>query len=279
VPDLDALLDRIGLPQLPPPTLAGLQTLHRAYVTAIPYEDLAVQLEEFDPLDVDTIAKRLLHGGRGGYCFELNTVLAWLLEQAGFALTRHQGVVGRRELKDPPSPTNHVALAVDLPEGRYLADAGLGEGQLEAIPLRPGRYGTPRWLAVDEEPTGWWLTQNPWGSFIGVRIAAAPATLDDSQPHHHSLSTDPESTFVQTLVVQRPFRDHVETLRSRTLTTRGPDVDTSRTLADADDFARTLDERFGIDPNRLGPERIARLWHRAQDQHDRWRTSAVDPVR
>jgi N-hydroxyarylamine O-acetyltransferase len=279
VPDLDALLHRIGLPQLPPPTRDGLQTIHRAYVTAIPYDDLTVQLEEFAPLDVETITKRLLNGGRGGYCFELNTVLAFLLEQAGFTVTRHQGVVGQRELKDPPSPTNHLALVVDLPEGRYLADAGLGEGQLDAIPLRPGRYGTPRWLAIDEEPTGWWLTQNPWGSFVGVRIAAAPATLDDFQTPHRNLSTDPESTFVQTLAIQRPYRDRVETLRSRTLTVRGPDVDTSRTLADAADFTQTLDERFGIDPDALGPERIARLWARAEAQHDRWRTSAVDAVR
>jgi arylamine N-acetyltransferase len=44
VPDLDALLTRIGLDAAPQPTLAGLQTIHRAYVSAIPYEDLAVQL-------------------------------------------------------------------------------------------------------------------------------------------------------------------------------------------------------------------------------------------
>ena len=61
-------------------------TVHRAYLGAIPYEDLAVQLGETGPLDPAALVPRLLREGRGGYCFELNTVLGWLL--AGSSASR-----------------------------------------------------------------------------------------------------------------------------------------------------------------------------------------------
>lgn len=271
MPDLDALLQRIGLDGRPRATLDGLQALHRAYVSAVPYEDLAVQLREFRPLDVDALAQRLLHGGRGGYCFELNSVLAWILEACGFTVTRHEAVVGVRERLDPPPPTNHLALAVHLDAGTFLADAGLGEGQLDATPLVPGTYGGPLTMTIEAEPGGgWFLGHHAWGTFEGVRVAPAVATLDTFQPHHRRLSTDPESSFYNTLVVQRPYRERIETLRGRTLTVRGPHVDERRLLENADDLATTLTARFGIDPAALGDQRIARLWVAAAEQHERW---------
>ena len=271
VADLDALLNRIGLDAPPPPTLEGLQTIHRAYVAAVPYEDLAVQLRDYRRLDVDALAERILAGGRGGYCFELNSVLAWILEQIGFDVRRHEGVVGVRERLDPPPPINHLALSVHLDAGTYLADAGLGEGQLDATPLRPGTYGDPLTMGVEpEDGGGWFLTHHAWGSFEGVRIAAPVVTLDHFQPHHRRLATDPESKFFTTLIVQRPYRDRIETLRSRTLSVSGPQVDDQRVLEDADDLAATLDDRFGIDPAALGDGAIVRLWAAADEQHERW---------
>ena len=51
-----------------------------------------------------TLAARVLANGRGGYCFELNTLLAALLRAVGFDVTHHQAVVGGE------GPTNHMAL-------------------------------------------------------------------------------------------------------------------------------------------------------------------------
>src|SRR5688572_12849202 len=49
---VEALLQRIGLtPTDVSPDLDGLFLVHRAYLAAIPYEDLAVQLGETGPLD------------------------------------------------------------------------------------------------------------------------------------------------------------------------------------------------------------------------------------
>src|SRR5829696_9301676 len=163
---LDALLARIGLDRAPAPDADGLRTLHRAYLERVPYEDLAVQLGETGPLDEAALAQRVLQDGRGGYCFELNTLFAALLRGVGFTVTHHQAVVGG------DGPANHMALVVDLDGERWLADAGLGEGFLEPLPLREGSYERgPFTYTLSREPGGtWWMGQHEWSTFSGFRM-------------------------------------------------------------------------------------------------------------
>ncbi|MBX5443099.1 MAG: arylamine N-acetyltransferase [Solirubrobacteraceae bacterium] len=280
MPDLDALLARIGLPSAPPATLEGLRAIHRAYLSAIPYDDLAVQLGEAGRLDVDALAARLLApGGRGGYCFELNGVLAWLLERVGFAVERHESVVGPR---DPEAPVNHLALVVRVDGEPWLVDAGLGEGPAEIIPLAPGTYLSPlSWTVARDPGGGWWLTPHRWSSLPGVWVDEPVVGLEAFQPHHHRLATSPESKFVRTLVVQRAYPDRIVTLRSRTLRTDGPGVSEQRVLEDRADLEAVLDGVFGIDPAALGPQRLERLWARIVAQHRAWQAeqaAAADAV-
>ena len=258
---IDALLARIGLSNAPAPSVDGLRTVHRAYLERVPYEDLAVQLGETGPLDEAALAERVLHDGRGGYCFELNTLLAAILRGVGFTVTHHQAVVGGE------GPTNHMALLVHLDGERWIADAGLGEGFLEPLPLREGALAVgPFTYTLTREAEGtWWMGQHEWGSVSGFRMTEAESVVADFEPHHRRLATDPESSFVRTLVVQQPREDRIVTLRSRTLSSVGPTVDDKHVVADRDEFAATLRDVFGIT---LRGERLARLWDLAVAQHD-----------
>jgi N-hydroxyarylamine O-acetyltransferase len=135
----DRLLQRIGLTDRPASDASGLRVVHRAFVSHVPYEDLAVQLGECEPLDPLALIKRVLRGGRGGYCFELNTVLQTLLEALGFAVERRQGIVGARDAHAAGEPTNHLALVVHTPDaGPFIAESGWGEGPLDPLPLIEG---------------------------------------------------------------------------------------------------------------------------------------------
>jgi N-hydroxyarylamine O-acetyltransferase len=265
----DRLLARIGLSAPPPADADGLRAVHRAYVASVPYEDLAVQLGETAPLDPEGLAARVLHGGRGGYCFEANTVLFTLLETLGFAVERRQAIVGPRDSYGDGAPTNHMALIVDVPGERFLADAGLGEGFIDPLPLREGRHAAgPLHWTIERDGDGWWVGQHEWGSVPGFRFAGAASELDAFQPHHQRLATSWESSFVQTLVVQRPYGDRIVTLRARTLSVDGPGVRRREVLRDPGTLAATLRRVFGIDPDVLGPDRLDRLWARAAQQHD-----------
>ncbi|WP_354701754.1 Arylamine N-acetyltransferase [Paraconexibacter sp. AEG42_29] len=274
MPDVERLLARIGLDAAPAADLAGLRAVHRAYLSAMPYDTLAIHLGEFAPLDLDGLLARVTDGGRGGYCFELNGLLAWLLEALGFEVSRHEARVGPRY---DDGPTNHLALVVRVPgdddgSTAWLADAGLGEGWMEPLALVPGVQAGPGRLGwtLERETDRWWIRHHPWGSFPGFVMSDAVVGLDAFAEHHERLSCHPDSSFKRAVVVQSTDDHAVTTLRARTYTRRGPDVDEQRLVTDLDDYADTLLSAFGIDPAALGDTRLERLWHQASAQHDAW---------
>jgi N-hydroxyarylamine O-acetyltransferase len=266
----DRLLRRIGLLEVPSADAAGLATVHRAFVSSVPFEDLTVQLGESRPLDRDALVERVLDGGRGGYCFEVNTVLHTLLVSLGFEVERRQGIVGPRSQHAAGEPTNHLTLVVETEAGPHVADAGLGEGLLVPMPLREGRVDGPPFAADLERDgdDGWWVGFHSYAGTPGFRFGDAACELEDFDPFHERTSTSPDSHFVRTLVVQQPHEDRIVSLRARTLFHDGPGVRNRRVLADLAEFAGALDACFGIDPAALGPERMTRLWERACAQHE-----------
>jgi N-hydroxyarylamine O-acetyltransferase len=270
---IDALLRHIGLDARPAPDAGGLRAVHRAFVSSVAYDCLTAQLDEHAPLDPDALVERTLATGRGGYCFEINTILLTLLDGLGFQMQRRLGIVGPRTAFDDGDPTNHLALVATTADGEaYICDAGWGEGPVDPLPLRVGEHHGPGPLSwtVEREPGGraWWVGQHPWGSSPGFRFGDVAQPLAAYAPHHEYLATSADSRFVRTLVVQQPFDDHVVTLRARTLSRKGPGRDERSVLDDEDALAATLRDVFGIDPEALGAERIARLWDRACAQHE-----------
>lgn len=268
-PTRDRLLRRIGLDSAPPADGAGLATVHRAYVSSVPFEALAVQLGESAPLDPDALVERVLNGGRGGYCFEANTVLLELLTALGFEVERRLGLVGARDAYAAGEATNHLALVALLPDGdRYICEGGWGEGPLEPLLLAEGPVTSGAFtFAIERDGDGWWVGQHEHGSSPGYRFGDVAVPLEDFEPHHQRLSGAEDSPFRRTLLVQQPHDDRIVTLRARTYFEDGPGLRVRRVLPDADAFAATLRDAFGIDPEVLGDERMARLWARAEQQH------------
>ena len=265
---LDALLARIGLGRPPAADEEGLRLVHRAYLEHVPYEDIAVQLGETGALDEAVLASRVLADGRGGYCFELNTVLAALLRAVGFSVTHHQAVVGGE------GPTNHMVLLVDVDGETWIADAGLGEGFMEPLPLREGAFERgPFTYTLTREPEGtWWMGQHEWSSFSGFRMQPEISEVRAFEPHHRRLRLEPDSPFVRTLVVQSPRDDRIVSLRARTLSEIGPSVDTKRVVS-RDEFPAVLADVFGIG---VSGARLERLWSLAVEQHEAFMASVAN---
>jgi len=270
----DRLLRHIGLDAPPNADAEGLRETVGAFVTRVPFEDLAVQLGESGALDAPALVDRIVAGGRGGYCFEVNTVLMALLRSLGFEVERREAIVGERTAFPDGEPTNHLVLVVRTAEGPFIAEAGWGEGPVAPLPLAAGPHRVGAFTyGLERDGEGWWLAQHEWGSSPGVRFGDRVASLADFEPHHERLSTSPESGFVRTLLVQRPAADRIVTLRARTRFEDGPGVREREVIDDADGFATAL-ARFDIDLDALGSERLERLWERAVAQHETYIAAA-----
>lgn len=264
---IDDLLAHLGFDTRPPADRDGLFAVHERYLRTVPYDGLTAQLEEHAPLDAEALVARVLETGRAGYCFEINTVLAALLEGLGFVVERREGIVDQREAFASGAPTNHLVLVARVGEEAFVCDAGWGEGFLAPLPLVEGTYerGPLTWGVERDGSEGWWIQQHMWGSTPGFRFGDEVVDQATFARHHERLATSPESSFVQTLVVQKPLDDRVVTLRARTLSEKGPEVDVKHVLADEDELAATLSDTFSLT---LDAGRVARLWDRVRAQHE-----------
>jgi N-hydroxyarylamine O-acetyltransferase len=132
--DLDAYFKRIGYTGPREASLATLRELHYLHPQAIPFENLDPLLGRPVKLDPASLQAKLVEGGRGGYCFEHNTLFANVLRQLGFKV---QEATARVRWSVPPgvkTPRTHCLLFVDAEGEKYLVDVGFG-GNVLTSPL------------------------------------------------------------------------------------------------------------------------------------------------
>jgi len=246
--DLDAYLRRIGYSGPRQPTRAVLEAMHLAHATHIPFENLDILLGRPVPLDLAGLQEKLVAGGRGGYCYEQNLLLAAALEATGYSVTRLAARVRYRTRR--VLPRLHMLLLVEVEGKRMIADAGFGlEGLLLPVPFEAGRPSRQyAWTyRVVEEAEEWVLQSLRDGSWTDLySFSLQPQAPVDYEPANHYSSTHPDSRFTQTLVVQLPSPEARVALRNLELVTdRGSSV-SSRTLAGDDELLAVLAETFGL---------------------------------
>ena len=124
--DVGKYLERIGYRGGTEPTAANLAALVRAHRLAVPYETLDLWRGRHVTLATEALYDKIVTRRRGGYCFELNGLFAWLLRELGYNVREYFG----RWLLDEEMAVpkrRHRVVCVALPEGPNLfADVGIG---------------------------------------------------------------------------------------------------------------------------------------------------------
>jgi N-hydroxyarylamine O-acetyltransferase len=280
----DAYLRRLGLAEVPPPTLDALFALHRAQLERIPYESVWIWLGErrtIEPLD----SVRLLLAGRGGYCYHLNGALATLLGWLGFDVRWHVAGVQAVPEEEAGANGNHLALTVaGLPSpaneaGTWLCDAGLGHGPHEPVPLVPGihrqgpfSFGIAPSAAVEG---GWRFQTDPRMSALGMDFEPGPAQVADFTARHEFLQSDPRSGFVRVVTAFRRDREGLDGLRGRVLRRVTGTGETATELTTSADWFAALADVFDLPLADVDDERRADLWRRVDAAHEDWLAGSV----
>jgi len=252
--DLDAYLGHIGYTGIREPTLDVLKAVHYAQALKVPFENLTVLAKSPPELDIASLQSKIIEGGRGGYCFEVNALFAAALDALGFDVMRLMGRVRWKTPADVATGRTHMLLHVDLPEGPYLADAGFGGITMTGpIPFKTGmELETPheprRLLPIDGAVDTYELQVklgDQWAPVYQFSLEAqSPADYELSKWY---TATHPDSIFVQFLIAARPEADRRVTLFNTELTIRGRDsvVDVI-TLNSVDEIAVALADHFDL---------------------------------
>jgi N-hydroxyarylamine O-acetyltransferase len=248
--DLDAYFARIGYDGPREPTLAVLRAIHAAHPAAIPFENLDPLLNRGVALDLASVQKKLVAARRGGYCFEQNALLGAALSAIGFKVSN---LAARVLLNHAPGTTrrSHMLLKVDLAEGAYIADVGLGSWALSA-PLklfdeseqttphgtfRLGRDGN----FFDEQAKidGEWRTL--------YRFTLEEQIDDDYEVANWFTSAHPRSHFRHRLMVARlPQGRRLGMLDNRFSIHHPGGRAERKELQSVEEIARVLENEFGI---------------------------------
>ena len=134
-------------------------------------------------------------------------------------------------------------------EGRpWLVDVGFGGTQAGPLPLAPGEETQAPYVVALRETEGWWRFEERYGEGkpFSYDFTTDPADEALFARRCGELQADPESPFVQNLVVQQRRGDTHRTLRGRVLITRGPQGETRELLQNAEALVERLDQRFGL---------------------------------
>ena len=244
-------LQRLGYASPPPPTLQTLRDLQLRHVCTFAFESLSTLMHAPVPIDLPSVERKVMHEGRGGYCYELNQLFLALLLELGFDA---RGITGRVVIGGPPDAhtgRTHRLSLVTLDGVRYITDVGFGG----MVPSSPLQLDTDAPQATAHEPYRLTLNQGSYTLWAqvgeewrGLYVFDLQTQADiDYEIGNWYVSKHPGSPFVGQLkaALLAPGKRH--TLANARYALHYLDQPSEkRTLESADELLELLRDTFGI---------------------------------
>ena len=213
-------LHRIGLTNVKENNLETLKLLQMNHLLHVPFENLDVIHHVPIPLNIETYYKKIVTNHRGGFCYELNGLFNWLLQQ----LQYNCYLVAATVLRPDGSwsmERSHAAQIVELDEP-YFVDVGFGDSARMPLPLtgevKEDVSGKYRIQPIDNNINELQREESPnkWRTLL--RIDMTPRKLSDFEEACHFNQTSPKSTFTQKEIMTMATKDGRYTLSDQELT-------------------------------------------------------------
>jgi len=123
--DVSAYLYRIGYTGPLDGSAKTLAKIQECHLHTVPYENFDILNRIPLSLEIPDLYDKIVTRHRGGYCFELNALFNWLLQELGYKVTSLFARFWRDEPNAPPKRRHHV-LKVEAEGNFYLCDVGVG---------------------------------------------------------------------------------------------------------------------------------------------------------
>jgi N-hydroxyarylamine O-acetyltransferase len=251
--ELTRYLARIGYKGLLEPDASTLRRLQLAHLRRVPFENLDIGLGRPLSLELQALFDKIVVRRRGGFCYELNGLFAWLLEELGFEVT----LLSARDLRpdgDWSPEFDHLTLLVRCPhdpDTRWLADVGYGDSFLEPLRLDEPGEQIQGWRAYRIAPEQgyqfvWQRDQaGEWERQYGFTLQ--PRRLDEFEPMCRYHQSSPQSIFTQKRLCTLATEDGRITLSGDKFITKTNGLRQEQPVEGEAHFRRILKERFGVE--------------------------------
>lgn len=245
-------LKRIGYLDPIEPDVQTLYGLQRAHLLTVPFENLDIGLKRPIRLDLESLWDKIIVRRRGGFCYEVNGLFAWLLKEIGFDVTYLNARVYNNS-GELGIPFDHLALLVRIPNqtGRWLADVGFGDSfnepldfeepgeqiqGLRAYRLEPRSDGYATW---QKNYDGSWERQY----FFDLQPHSFPADYEAGCLYHQ---TSPNSSFTRNSIISRATSDGRVSLESDWLILTQKGKRSKRPVENEAEYSSLLKQYFDI---------------------------------
>ena len=249
--NLALYLQRLGFDAPPAPTLENLRRLQLRHTGAFAFENLNTLAGLPVLLDLPSIEQKVLHHGRGGYCYELNAMFLALLQELGFDA---RGISGRVVMGQPEgawTARTHRLSLVTLDGVRYITDVGFG-GMVPTAPLildtRAEQLTPHEPYRIDQHQDGYTLRARVAGEWRAMYIFDLQRQDDiDYTVGNWYVSTHHESSFAKQLMVARTGEGWRRTLNNGNFAIHRIGIESERRqITDVNELILVLDAEFGI---------------------------------
>ncbi len=188
-----------------------LYNIHMAHTLNIPFENLDVYFKKPILLDRESLYKKIVANKRGGYCFEMNGLFSFVLEELGFKVSNLLARCTRDNGKTYVAKT-HQVLNVKIGEKSWLLDVGFGNNGIAApVLIEPGMDQKQFFNAfriIEDPKVGYVLQRKVEGDYEHMyAFTLEECTLADFTMSNHFTSTYPESIFVNTKMCTMPTKE------------------------------------------------------------------------
>jgi N-hydroxyarylamine O-acetyltransferase len=248
---IELYLQRLGLASVGTPDLEYLWRLQNQHLLAVPFENLDVTWGIPIRLNLDGLYDKIVNQQRGGFCYELNGLFAWLLSGLGYSVDLLSARVYSQERRGFGPQFDHMALCVHL-DRSYLVDVGFGDGFRRPLLLPDGqtkdisgkyRLQTPQPDRGELELQHW--DDGAWHPQFRFTLQAHElADFNDMCRYHQS---SPRSSFTQGALCSRATpQGRITLTESELILTHGSEK-TKQAVQDREHFKRLLMKYFSID--------------------------------
>jgi N-hydroxyarylamine O-acetyltransferase len=257
--DIHDYLKRINYQGSLEPTLQTLQALHETHLLAVPFENLSIHSRQPIILQEEALFDKIVHQRRGGFCYELNGLFAWLLRQLGFQVTLLSARVSNAAGTFGPE-FDHLTLLIHQLSGvDWLADVGFGdsfrlplrfEAELEQEERGRRAYRLQRQQAEGDGKKKWdrWILQQfndaQWEAQYCFTLQ--PHELADFTEMCSYHQTSPASHFTQKRICSLATPTGRISLSDLRLIVTTDQERREQVLANEEEYTATLVKYFGI---------------------------------